>query len=106
MSDGGGRDRFLTEILEQPDALRRAGAALVAQRDRLDHLAAFAASPGPIVLTGMGGSLDACHAAATALAAAGIMATVRGASERPIAVPPTSTTEGLQRLMKSSKTAV
>ncbi|MEI8332308.1 MAG: SIS domain-containing protein [Chloroflexota bacterium] len=81
MSDGGGRDRFLTEILEQPDALRRAGAALVAQRDRLDHLAAFAASPGPIVLTGMGGSLDACHAAATALAAAGIMATVRGASE-------------------------
>jgi len=79
--DGDARDRFLAEILEQPDALRRAGAAVVAQRDRLDHLAAFASSPGPIVLTGMGGSLDACHAAATALAAAGIMATVRGASE-------------------------
>jgi len=82
MSDGDdGRDRFLAEILEQPDALRRAGAAVVAQRDRLDHLASFAASPGQIVLTGMGGSLDACHAAATALAVAGIMATVRGASE-------------------------
>ncbi len=79
--DGYGRDRFLAEILEQPDALRRAGAAVVAQRDRLDHIAAFASSPGQIVLTGMGGSLDACHAAATALGAAGIMATVRGASE-------------------------
>lgn len=74
-------DRFLAEILEQPAALRRAGAGVVAQADVLARVADAAASPGSIVLTGMGGSLDACLAAATALAAGGTFATVCSAGE-------------------------
>ena len=67
-------DRYLAEILGQPAAFRRAARAMAAQDDALRALAARGPR-GPIVLTGMGSSYDACLAAAAALGAAGILAT-------------------------------
>jgi glutamine---fructose-6-phosphate transaminase (isomerizing) len=67
-------DRYLAEILGQPAAFRRAASAMAAQAAALDRLAARGAG-GPIVLTGMGSSHDACLAAAAALGTAGILAT-------------------------------
>jgi glucosamine--fructose-6-phosphate aminotransferase (isomerizing) len=66
-------DRYLAEILGQPAAFRRAAQAMAAQDDTLRALAARG-HRGPIVLTGMGSSYDACLAAAAALGAAGILA--------------------------------
>ena len=66
-------DRYLDEILGQPAALRRAGEAMAAQEGTLRALAARGPG-GPVVLTGMGSSYDACLAAASALGAAGILA--------------------------------
>lgn len=67
-------DHYLAEILGQPGAFRRAARAMAAQGDTLRALAARGPR-GPIVLTGMGSSYDACLAAAAALGAAGILAT-------------------------------
>lgn len=76
------RDVFLSEILGQPEALRRAGQAVVAQGAALAAVAERAATvPGPVVLTGMGSSYDTCYAAATALAAQGTLAVVVDAAE-------------------------
>jgi glucosamine--fructose-6-phosphate aminotransferase (isomerizing) len=67
-------DRYLVEILGQPAAFRRAARAMAAQAGTLRALAARGTG-GPIVLTGMGSSFDACLAAAAALGGAGILAT-------------------------------
>lgn len=67
-------DRYLQEILGQPAALERAAAGMAEQVATLRQLAAPAAR-GPVVLTGMGSSHDACLAAAAALGAAGFLAT-------------------------------
>lgn len=75
------RDLFLTEILGQPGALRRAGRAVVEQADRLDALGLTWRGRRRVVLTGMGSSYDACHALATALAGEGVMATMVNAAE-------------------------
>ena len=66
------QDVFYTEITAQPAALERAAAGLADQVGRLDLLAGFS---GPVVLTGMGASYDACLAAASALGRAGVPST-------------------------------
>ena len=53
-------DRFLGEIAGQPDAMRRAAAALVDQRDELERIREASEAARTIVFTGMGGSYDAC----------------------------------------------
>jgi len=54
-----GVDPFLAEILAQPDAMRDAAAALVAQADRLERLRHLVQrNERPLVLTGMGSSYD------------------------------------------------
>src|SRR4051794_7594374 len=72
-------DPFMAEILGQPDALRRSGAAAREQQDLLSGTSAdrFA----HIVFAGMGSSLHACHAPVTALAASGIPSWMVDASE-------------------------
>jgi glucosamine--fructose-6-phosphate aminotransferase (isomerizing) len=73
-------DRFILEILGQPAAMRRAGQAI---EEQVAALAALAASIAPaqsggrplrVLLTGMGGSLDACRAVLPELAAGGVAA--------------------------------
>lgn len=62
-------DPLLREIREQPATFRRAAAGLERQHDDLRAVAALiTSSDQPIVLTGMGSSLDACQAAASVLA--------------------------------------
>jgi glucosamine--fructose-6-phosphate aminotransferase (isomerizing) len=73
-------DRYLEEIRGQPAAMRRAAAALERQASALRQLAALA-DRRPILLTGMGSSLDACLAAAATLGATGILATPIEAAE-------------------------
>jgi glucosamine--fructose-6-phosphate aminotransferase (isomerizing) len=65
-------DPFFREIVSQPSALRRAAAAVAAQRDRLEDLAARVGRGSSVVFTGMGASYDACYAPATVLAGLGI----------------------------------
>ena len=65
-------DPFLAEIAGQPDALRRAAAALVDQRDELERIREAAEASRTIVLTGMGSSYDACYPAVNDLAARGV----------------------------------
>ena len=65
----GFSDRFLGEIAGQPDAMRRAAAALVDQREALDRIREASAASRTIVFTGMGGSYDACYPAVNDLAA-------------------------------------
>jgi len=62
-------DRYLAEILGQPEALRRAGRRLLEQRDALRCLASVSARARQVVLTGMGGSYDALCATASILGA-------------------------------------
>jgi glutamine---fructose-6-phosphate transaminase (isomerizing) len=81
MSAAPDRDLFLSEICEQPQALRDAGAALARQGDSLAELAALAASGPRLVLTGMGSSFDACLCAASALARRGTPSTTINAAE-------------------------
>ena len=82
-AEAGTADVFLTEILGQPDAFRRAGWWIVDQLDRLERLldARTGRAAGSIVLSGMGSSLDACRAAATVLAGRGVLATVVNTAE-------------------------
>ncbi len=76
-----GSDLFLSEICEQPQALRDAGAALARQRPALEELAALAAAEPRLVLTGMGSSFDACLCTASELARHGILSTSINAAE-------------------------
>jgi glucosamine--fructose-6-phosphate aminotransferase (isomerizing) len=67
-------DSFAAEIAGQPEALRRATAALCDRRDVLEDLADATAGAGAAVFTGMGSSYDACYPAVNELAAGGILA--------------------------------
>jgi glucosamine--fructose-6-phosphate aminotransferase (isomerizing) len=73
-------DVFLAEILGQPEALERAGAAIGRQVDGLHALARHAPREG-IVLTGMGASYDACLAMASVLGSRGVLATAVNTAE-------------------------
>ena len=64
-------DRFVAEIAEQPQALRRAGRGLVEQSEQLARLRQAVASSRSILFTGMGSSYDACYPIVTALAGRG-----------------------------------
>jgi glutamine---fructose-6-phosphate transaminase (isomerizing) len=70
----GFSDTFLAEIAGQPDAMRRAAAALMDQRDELDRVREAAAASRTIVFTGMGSSYDACYPAVNDLAGRGVAA--------------------------------
>ena len=67
-------DPFLAEIAGQPDAMRRAAAALNESGPTLEALADAAAEAGGVVLTGMGSSYDACFPAINELASRGVLA--------------------------------
>ena len=77
----GFSDAFLREIAGQPDAMRRAAAALVDQRDALERIREAGASSRTIVFTGMGGSYDACYPAVNDLAARGVPSLLVDAAE-------------------------
>jgi len=64
-------DRFVAEIAEQPQALRRAGRGLVEQSEQLARLREAVASSRSILFTGMGSSYDACYPIVTTLAGRG-----------------------------------
>jgi glutamine---fructose-6-phosphate transaminase (isomerizing) len=66
-------DPFITEINGQPDALRRAAAAVASQRATLGPIVDQGAGR-TIVFTGMGSSYDACYPAVAELARAGVAA--------------------------------
>ena len=68
----GFSDTFLAEIVGQPDAMRRAAAALVDQREHLDRIREAAAVADTTVFTGMGSSYDACYPAVNDLAGRGV----------------------------------
>jgi glucosamine--fructose-6-phosphate aminotransferase (isomerizing) len=70
----GQSDPFLAEILGQPDAMRRAAAALVEQREHLDRIREAGAVSRTLVFTGMGSSYDACYPAVNDLAGRGVPA--------------------------------
>lgn len=70
----GFSDPFLAEIVGQPDAMRRAAAALVDQGGALDRIREAASSSRTIVFTGMGSSYDACYPAVNDLAGRGVPA--------------------------------
>jgi glucosamine--fructose-6-phosphate aminotransferase (isomerizing) len=70
----GFADPFLAEIAGQPDAMRRAAAALLDQREHLDRIREAAGSSRTIVFTGMGSSYDACYPAVNDLAGRGVPA--------------------------------
>src|SRR5918995_7526281 len=71
---GGFSDPFLAEIAGQPDAMRRAAAAPLDQRDHLDRVREAASVTPTIVFTGMGSSYDACYPAVNDLAGRGVSA--------------------------------
>ncbi len=77
----GTPDPFLIEIAGQPDAMRRAAAALVDQRDELERIRQAGATSRTIVFTGMGSSYDACYPAVNDLAARGVPALLVDAAE-------------------------
>ena len=71
-------DPFIAEIAGQPDALRRAAAGL-AEHGRLGRCAHRRG--GTLVFAGMGSSYDACYPAVTALARAGVAASMIDTAE-------------------------
>jgi glucosamine--fructose-6-phosphate aminotransferase (isomerizing) len=77
----GFADRFLAEIVGQPDAMRRAAAALVDQREHLDRIREAATNVRTIVFTGMGSSYDACYPAVNDLAGRGTASLLVDAAE-------------------------
>src|SRR3990170_3316959 len=77
----GSEDPFLGEITRQPDALRRAAAALVDQRESLARVREAAAVSRTIVFTGRGSSYDACYPTVNDLAARGVPALLVDAAE-------------------------
>jgi len=64
----------MTEILDQPRAIRRAATWLGAQADFFAATESLRDHRGPLLLTGMGSSFHACHAAASALGQRGVLA--------------------------------
>lgn len=74
-------DTLLAEIAGQPQAILRAAAAAVDQRDLIARVAALAGDPGRVVFTGMGSSYFAAYPAVTALARRGILASMIDAAE-------------------------
>ena len=74
-------DLFLSEIREQPRALRAAAGGLADQREALAQLAELAAGDPTLILTGMGSSFDACLCTASALARRGRLSTTINAAE-------------------------
>ncbi|HEY7755714.1 MAG TPA: SIS domain-containing protein [Actinomycetota bacterium] len=70
----GFSDPFLAEIVGQPDAMRRAAAALVEQRAELDRIREAGAVSRTVIFTGMGSSYDACYPAVNDLAGRGVPA--------------------------------
>jgi glutamine---fructose-6-phosphate transaminase (isomerizing) len=75
------RDRFMTEILDQPAALRRAAALLGGQVDVFAATESLRVGAGPLLLTGMGSSFHACQAAASALGQRGVLAVTTNTAE-------------------------
>ena len=65
-------DRFIEEIAGQPDAVRRAEAALSRQADGVARLRRALDHPEPVIFTGMGSSYDASYPAVTTLAGRGV----------------------------------
>jgi len=65
-------DRFIQEIVGQPEAVRRAEAALIRQGDAVSRLRRAIDHPEPVIFTGMGSSYDACYPAVTTLAGRGV----------------------------------
>jgi glucosamine--fructose-6-phosphate aminotransferase (isomerizing) len=65
-------DPFLTEIAAQPDAIRRAAAAMVEQREVLDRIREAGTMARTLVFTGMGSSYDACYPVVNDLAGRGV----------------------------------
>jgi glucosamine--fructose-6-phosphate aminotransferase (isomerizing) len=87
-------DPFLAEIAAQPDAIRRAAAALMEQRDVLERVREAGATARTIVFTGMGSSYDACYPAVNDLAGRGVPSLLVDTAEllhfrRPILTPQT-----------------
>jgi len=77
----GFSDPFLAEIVGQPDAMRRAAAAMADQLDDLDRIREAAAVSRTIAFTGMGSSYDACYPAVNDLAGRGVPALLVDAAE-------------------------
>jgi glutamine---fructose-6-phosphate transaminase (isomerizing) len=78
---GDGRDVFLSEILEQPQALRRAADALGQQVDAFSFGEHAGLRGRPLLLTGMGSSYHACLAAASAFGRRGVLAVTANTAE-------------------------
>jgi len=74
-------DLFMTEILEQPPALRRAAALLYGQAGYFAVTESLRDRRGPLLLTGMGSSFHACQAAASALGQRGVLAVTTNTAE-------------------------
>ena len=74
-------DPFIAEIAGQPDALRRAATAAIDHASVLGDAVGRARAGGALVCTGMGSSYHAAHPAVTALAAAGVRASMVDAAE-------------------------
>lgn len=75
------RDTFLSEILEQPQALRQAANALSQQLDAFSLEEPTGLRDRPLLLTGMGSSFHACLAAASALGRRGVLAVTANTAE-------------------------
>src|SRR5262249_28399438 len=75
------RDLFMTEILEQPPAIRRAAALLGNRADFFALTESLRDRQGPLLLTGMGSSFHACQAAASALGQRGVLAVTMNTAE-------------------------
>lgn len=81
MRPTAGRDTFLGEIVEQPEALRRAARSLIEQVETLGLVAESDVRSRPLLLTGMGSSYHACLAAASMLGRGGVLAVTANAAE-------------------------
>jgi glucosamine--fructose-6-phosphate aminotransferase (isomerizing) len=75
------RDLFMTEILDQPPALRRAAAVLDSRADFFALTESLRDRRGPLLLTGMGSSFHACQATASALGQRGVLAVTTNTAE-------------------------
>jgi glutamine---fructose-6-phosphate transaminase (isomerizing) len=75
------RDLFMTEILDQPPAIRRAADWLGGQADFFALTELLRDRRGPLLLTGMGSSFHACQAAASALGQRGVLAVTTNTAE-------------------------
>ena len=74
-------DLFMTEILDQPPALRRAAAWLGGHADFYALRESLRDRQGALLLTGMGSSFHACQAASSALGQRGVLAVTTNTAE-------------------------